>query len=96
MQQVSLFVLDTAFAKPTEDIDQHLPDPGPSAPLLLSTLVFLQMLAEAQQMQNDVLELRVQTSIIGNDIARLDNPILRAKLQSLSITADRILANTEE
>ncbi|KAK9818871.1 hypothetical protein WJX74_004665 [Apatococcus lobatus] len=55
-----------------------------------------QMLAQAHQMQNEVLELRVQTAIVGNEIARLDNPILRAKLQSLSLTADRILASTDK
>ncbi len=54
------------------------------------------MMAQAQQMQDDVLELRVQTAITGNEISRLDNPILRAKLQELSLTADRILASTEE
>lgn len=54
------------------------------------------MLAQAQQMQNEVLELHVQTAITSNEIARLDNPILRTKLQALSLTADRILANTEE
>ena len=54
------------------------------------------MMAEARQMQNDILELRVKTAITGNEIARLDNPILRAKLQELSVTADRILATIEE
>ena len=62
----------------------------------LPSLLSVQMLAEAQQMQNEVLELRVQTAITGNEVARMDNPILLARLQTLSLTADQILASTDE
>ena len=59
-------------------------------------VLWLQMMAEALQMQNDVLELRVQTAITGNEIARMDNPILRAKIEQLSLQADEIIASIEE
>ena len=62
----------------------------------LPSSLSVQMLAEAQQMQNEVLELRVQTAITGNEVARMDNPILLARMQTLSLTADRILAGKDE
>ncbi len=41
------------------------------------------MLLQAQEMQLEVLEVRAQSAMLANKMARLDNPILRARLQDV-------------
>lgn len=42
-----------------------------------------QMLLEAAEMRENIMELRVNAAITSNRIARMDNPIIRAKIVGL-------------
>jgi hypothetical protein len=50
------------------------------------------MLLEVDTMQDDVLEVRVRSAIAQNKLARLNNPIVVARIETLSSLADRLLA----
>ena len=49
------------------------------------------MLMDAQNMHDEVLELKVRTAVLGNRLVRLDNPITNQKLALLSSRAAELL-----
>ncbi len=51
-----------------------------------------QMMLEADNMQDDALDVRVRSAIAQNKLARLDNPILAARILELNQLADALLA----
>ena len=52
----------------------------------------LQMLIEARQLRDAVLETRVQLAKTTNRLIQLDNPVLRTKLKELKRKADAVIA----
>ncbi len=51
-----------------------------------------QMLIEARQLHDLVLETRVQLAKTTNRLIQLDNPVLRTKLRELKRKADAVIA----
>jgi regulator of replication initiation timing len=43
------------------------------------------MLLQAQEMQLEVLDVRVQSAMQANKMMRLDNPVLRARLEEVTM-----------
>lgn len=49
------------------------------------------MMIEVQELQEQMLELRVRAAIGGNKLARLDNPLLDVKIRKLKRKAQEAL-----
>ena len=56
---------------------------------------YAQMLVEARNLQDSVLETRVCLAMTANRLARLDNPVLNEKLKDLKRKADMAMAAAE-
>lgn len=52
----------------------------------------VQMLIEARQLHDTVLETRVQLAKTTNRLIQLDNPVLRTKIKELKRKADAVIA----
>ncbi len=52
----------------------------------------MQMIIEARQLQDAVLESRVQLAKTTNRLVQMDNPIIRLKLRELKRKADAVIA----
>ena len=52
----------------------------------------LQMIIETRQLQDAVLESRVQLAKTTNKLIQMDNPIIRLKLRELKRKADAVIA----
>ena len=53
------------------------------------------MVLEAQKMAEQALELKVMAAIVGNRVARLNSPMMAAKLAELKQRAEQLLKREE-